>query len=488
MRGNDPDIANIILQICQAGVAGVYIRSLKCLILPKHQGGDQELPDPLPQQNPSLASSSPQKRSKSRNEINYNDPVDHRSTGKKKRICTIKTFRLITPKLSCPLAQTKYRKKIRQNLSNVKCIDHTRRGSHTIGTADGGLTLPYIHRKIDCPTIFTAQAKITPVDADVYTTPPVSPTKFPTYWLYFSELEIVPLLQARDITMNVVSRLEKVGGANTSRGENSYGIEIFCKDIRNLRFAHKQENHSRRMVTEKLLQYAFPASHKLSFFAFEYCEQYPENGWSVFEPIAELRRQGLPNESWRITRINEQYEVCETYPAIWAVPSAATDQDLRNVAAFRSRGRIPVLSWIHPESQATITRCAQPLVGVSGKRSRDDEVYIQHIMDANAQSHKIFIMDARPNVNAVANKAKGGGYESEDAYQNAEVQFLDIHNIHVMRESLRKLQEVCYPHIDNAHWLSNLEATHWLDHVRCVLSGALRIADKVSMSRTLGVI
>lgn len=55
-----------------------------------------------------------------------------------------------------------------------------------------------------------------------------------------------------------------------------------------------------------------------------------------------------------------------------------------------------VLSWIHPESQATITRCAQPLVGVSGKRSRDDEAYIQHIMDANAQSHKIFIMDARP--------------------------------------------------------------------------------------------
>lgn len=38
-------------------------------------------------------------------------------------------------------------------------------------------------------------------------------------------------------------------------------------------------------------------------------------------------------------------------------------------------------------------------------------------MDANAQSHKIFIMDARPSANAIANKAKGGGYESEDAYQ-----------------------------------------------------------------------
>ena len=63
-----------------------------------------------------------------------------------------------------------------------------------------------------------------------------------------------------------------------------------------------------------------------------------------------------------------------------------------------------VLSWMHPESLATITRCSQPLVGVAGKRSKDDERYVQTIMDANAQSHKLYIMDARPNVNAVANK------------------------------------------------------------------------------------
>lgn len=65
-----------------------------------------------------------------------------------------------------------------------------------------------------------------------------------------------------------------------------------------------------------------------------------------------------------------------------------------------------VLSWIHPESQATITRSSQPMVGVSGKRSKEDEKYLQAIMDSNAQSHKIFIFDARPSVNAVANKVR----------------------------------------------------------------------------------
>lgn len=67
---------------------------------------------------------------------------------------------------------------------------------------------------------------------------------------------------------------------------------------------------------------------------------------------------------------------------------------------------LKVLSWIHPESQATITRCSQPMVGVSGKRSKEDEKYLQAIMDSNAQSHKIFIFDARPSVNAVANKVR----------------------------------------------------------------------------------
>jgi myotubularin-related protein 1/2 len=43
-----------------------------------------------------------------------------------------------------------------------------------------------------------------------------------------------------------------------------------------------------------------------------------------------------------------------------------------------------ILSWIQPESQATITRSSQPMVGVANRRNKDDEGYIQMIMDANA--------------------------------------------------------------------------------------------------------
>ena len=43
------------------------------------------------------------------------------------------------------------------------------------------------------------------------------------------------------------------------------------------------------------------------------------------------------------------------------------------------------------------------MVGVANRRNKEDEGYIQMIMDANAQSHKLYIMDARPSVNAMAN-------------------------------------------------------------------------------------
>ncbi|XP_055464728.1 myotubularin-related protein 1 isoform X3 [Psammomys obesus] len=260
------------------------------------------------------------------------------------------------------------------------------------------------------------------------------------------------------------------------------------RDMRNLRLAYKQEEQRKLGIFENLNKHAFPLSNGQVLFAFNYKEKFPVNGWKVYDPVSEYKRQGLPNESWKISKINSNYEFCDTYPAIIVVPTSVKDDDLSKVAAFRAKGRVPVLSWIHPESQATITRCSQPLVGPNDKRCKEDEKYLQTIMDANAQSHKLIIFDARQNSVADTNKAKGGGYESESAYPNAELVFLEIHNIHVMRESLRKLKEIVYPSIDESRWLSNVDGTHWLEYIRVLLAGAVRIADKVESGKTSVVI
>ena len=242
-----------------------------------------------------------------------------------------------------------------------------------------------------------------------------------------SPLQAPPLIL--DVPLGFISNITKMGGQRSTE-ENAYGLEIVCKDIRSLRFAmskkfqddamvHGGSHHminatgakgvsSRKDIFQTLRRFSFPNSNHIPMFAFQFEEKYPVglsggkpsgvNGWKIYDPVPEFKRQGVPNESWRITRINKEYDLSDTYPPILAVPHAVSDEDLKEVAKFRSRGRIPALSWMHPDSQATICRCSQPLVGVGNKRSSHDENMVQQIMDANAESHRIYIMDARPKV------------------------------------------------------------------------------------------
>lgn len=62
--------------------------------------------------------------------------------------------------------------------------------------------------------------------------------------LYFQDCPLI-----LDVPLGFVSRVEKVGGQRTSSGENAYGLEITCKDIRSLRFAlSKIDGHPRKDI------------------------------------------------------------------------------------------------------------------------------------------------------------------------------------------------------------------------------------------------
>lgn len=44
--------------------------------------------------------------------------------------------------------------------------------------------------------------------------------------------------------------------------------------------------------------------------------------------------------------------------------------------------------------------------------------------------------------------------------------------------------ELCFPKIDESRWLSGVESTYWLKHIKCVMAGACRIVDKVENHKT----
>lgn len=168
----------------------------------------------------------------------------------------------------------------------------------------------------------------------------------------------------------------------------------------------------------------------------------------------------------------EHEQLCPTYPARLVVPTKISDATLQYAAKYRSKARIPVLSYLHWANyvsytscelhnmtnalimKGSITRCSQPLVGFSQSRSVQDEKLVEAIFqshwapESRAANSSVYgatstnlIMDARPTTNAVANTAKGAGTENMDHYREGKKVYLGIDNIHVMRESLGKVVE-----------------------------------------------
>jgi hypothetical protein len=249
-------------------------------------------------------------------------------------------------------------------------------------------------------------------------------------------------------------------------------------------------------------------SHNLSF------------GWNIYDPIAEFGRMGIPDALWRVTRINENYSICSTYPALLVVPEAIDDEQLSQASLFRSRGRFPALSWRHPHNFCSLTRCSQPLVGLGQNRSYYDELLLEAINQAGASplgddlinlsstpspestsllskskstqlstnhlgdvKRPLVIIDARPKINAQANQAAGKGYELGKGYENCRVLFMGIANIHVMRKSIDALEELCckWPGGDDPSWHKNVESTGWLSHVSRVLLASVRIVHCIAL-------
>lgn len=201
------------------------------------------------------------------------------------------------------------------------------------------------------------------------------------------------------------------------------------------------------------------------------------DGWDFYDPHTEFHRQGVSSDpSWTYTNANVDYGLCDTYPsAIW-VPSAFNSDLLTSAAAFRSRNRLPALAYYHRANGATISRCSQPAVGVGRKRSKEDEQLLLEIGNANTNSNRLPIYDARPKANAVANTAMGYGYELVQHYSNCSLTFCDIENIHVMRNSLAKLRDAVHKS-ESTKFAAEVDDSGWLLHQSLVINSALRIVE-----------
>lgn len=277
---------------------------------------------------------------------------------------------------------------------------------------------------------------------------------------------------------------------------------------------------------------------------------------SEFDVRREFARMGVggkvangPGAAWRLTDINQDYSYSPTYPNVLCVPQTVSDNLLKYSGTFRSRSRIPCLTYLHSNG-GSITRSSQPMVGVQNRRNPQDErlvsaIFASHtpptahaaenmpegshsvIFESNGQSsstgdgnlsrlatsrsetaldqvadetstprqriygstRRSLIVDARPRINALANRATGGGIEDVTNYTGngetpVEKAFLNIANIHVMRSSLDKVVE-SFASSDYIKMKPDAEALRksgWLGHIAGLIDGAEMVARVVGLS------
>ena len=73
-----------------------------------------------------------------------------------------------------------------------------------------------------------------------------------------------------------------------------------------------------------------------------------------------------------------------------AVPTTISDNVLNYAGKYRSRQRIPALTYLHPINNCSITRSSQPLVGIKGARSVQDERLIAAICNTSKLPPKAY--------------------------------------------------------------------------------------------------
>lgn len=301
-------------------------------------------------------------------------------------------------------------------------------------------------------------------------------------------------------------------------------IHLHCKDARVIsvdlgsRNAHSSARASETsgVVVEwflRKLRAIFAENARNNLFAIQYKRSIDNNellsstldGWTVYDtrsyfakllarqPVVDLYRPNFHNEeelvatgpAWVLSSVNQDYALIPTYPEYLVLPySQSSANDLREVVKFRLRGRIPVLTWMHPHKPITISRCSQPGVGLSLSKCPEDQELLEMIRRTNPLNQTLYIIDARPRINAVGNAIgpKQGGYEYN--YQHCQVEFSNIANIHSMRASQRSLCHLITKSYDrsweDSDWFTLLAGTQWLHHLQSVLLGATKIASLVT--------
>ena len=207
-----------------------------------------------------------------------------------------------------------------------------------------------------------------------------------------------------------------------------------------------------------------------------------KSGWDIYNFYDEFKRQKVDLKNDYEILDNSNFNFCETYPSKIIVPKISQDK-IEKCANFRKKKRLPTLTYRYTNGYC-IWRSSQTKGGFTGKDDTD-AIFLTNI---TRNSKNLVVYDARPKLNAMANKLKGGGYENPNNYPkiNMEVIFCDIPNIHAVRNSYEKLlTNISYIPENDYSVISNLPNTFWYETIILILKGGFQIYNSIKEEKTV---
>nr|CCA15021.1 myotubularinlike protein putative [Albugo laibachii Nc14]CCA23174.1 myotubularinlike protein putative [Albugo laibachii Nc14] len=233
-------------------------------------------------------------------------------------------------------------------------------------------------------------------------------------------------------------------------------------------------------------------------FAFAYAPRrlpWEKNGWDLFREEEEYKRQfGDQKEALAFLKLfqNSSGSICRTYPSKLLLPASMSLSKVVEVASFRAKNRLPVVTYYHRRQRCVLARSGQPLLGnlLAGTSSLSDQLLIgfyrrlpeiiANQSTSSPSTRPIYIFDARKFKASTGNRLLGkGGVETAQDYPGAVIYHLNIANIYRMQSSYLALMKLLLPGEvpdDDRTWLTSVESTGWLNYIRLILEGAVRIA------------
>lgn len=247
-------------------------------------------------------------------------------------------------------------------------------------------------------------------------------------------------------------------------------ITIKCKDLRIIQLEITGMDESLNIASSIEALSTLDSITLMYPFFYRPMFEVTEDGWSSFLPEQEFELLASETEDWRLSEVNRDFSVCQSYPQVVTVPKSIDDESLRKVAVFRQGGRFPVLSYYHRKNGMVMMRSSQPLTGTNGRRCKEDEKLINATLRPGKRG---YIIDTRSLNVAQQARAKGGGFEQEAYYPQWRRIHKSIERFNILQESLIKLVEACNDQSHNMdRWLSKLEASNWLSHLKEILTTA----------------